>query len=134
LAREIADAETPGIIAGFIRGASRLIRNGRYTIPPSSSAAVDDWRSAVSDVATFIKERTRPCAPDQQGTRSSVLHAVYGDWARSRKRRPCALNKFGEHMTAAGHIPHHTDLGNYYSVELLDDAEEREAIQGEGTP
>ena len=43
IGRRIADEETDLLLAWVVEGASRLIRQRNFTVPPSSKQALVDW-------------------------------------------------------------------------------------------
>ncbi len=124
LADRILAHEIPGIVGRFVRGAARLIRNGGYSIPPSSTATVTDWRHAASSVAVFLDVYTRPSRTGEAGTLSSDLHAAYGTWARAEGFVPCAQNVFGGHLASAGLMSKHTNRGNVYPLVIVRNSED----------
>jgi P4 family phage/plasmid primase-like protien len=51
-----AKAELPGIYAWAFEGLRRLLAKGDYTVPESSVAAVEDWRTEADPIADWLSE------------------------------------------------------------------------------
>ncbi len=77
--------EIPGIVAWMVRGARRLLKNGQYTIPASSNALLDAWRTDSDVVARWLEEATQPVEHFSLGTPPNVLFEHFDTW-RARRR------------------------------------------------
>lgn len=139
LAQRLVDQEGPAIVVWAVEGARRLLAQGRYTIPPSATKALDAWRSDADPIRLFVRERLTAISGDQAGTRGKQAHAEYRAWAKENGYPTIAQNKFGSRLRAMGLHPRHTDRGALYPFSIggdgaslfPDDADERRAIKEE---
>lgn len=107
-------AETcrPGIAAWAIEGASRLRKQGKYTVPPSSTETLNAWRIDADSVAAFIDAT---CA--QGGTtRAKPLYDGYKDWIRDNGMRAVSSKTFATRMGNLKFWPTRQAGGIYYPV------------------
>jgi putative DNA primase/helicase len=121
LASRIIAAELPAIVSWFLLGAQRVLRQGGYTVPASSAAAVDAWRRAADQVRAFVEDWTTrlPSEADaRSGAGADELYRSFRAWANQNGHRPVASNKFGERMRQLGLKAQHTNAGNFYPVRL----------------
>jgi putative DNA primase/helicase len=121
LADRIVTAERAAIVSWALRGAQRVLKAGRYTVPPSSAAAVSEWQRSSDAVRAFIEERcdrTEPGTPTTAGTKADDLYRAYREWTVANGHKPLASNKFGARMKAIGLPSAHTMVGNFYPVGL----------------
>ena len=128
IAEKIINTETPRIVSWLVEGAVRLLRQGKYTIPPSHDQLMRAWRKTADVMVQFLTERTSPAhspRPDpgkvHDWTAARALYEAYTQWAqRSGHRIPMASNKFGSRMREVKKKdpPVHTELGWFYPVTL----------------
>ncbi|MCC6525113.1 MAG: hypothetical protein IT373_20830 [Polyangiaceae bacterium] len=118
LAREVVTACRPGIAAWALDGAARLVRQGRYTIPPGSETAIAEWRKTCDSVALFADERTRPAKDASEDTRASDLYTSYAEWARANGLRAVSSRTFAQRLEARGTFGVHRNAGTFYPVRL----------------
>ena len=131
LAEEILAAELPAIVRWLLDGASSLIRNGRYTLPPSSIAEIERWRRTTDVVDTFLVECTAPARTDDERIGAKELYRSYRDWSVENGHRfPVASNTFGLRMRRLGRRSQHTKRGNFYPLRLLAPGEPPPDIDG----
>jgi len=71
--RQILDNEYSVLLSWAIEGAARVIRNGGFTVPPSSIAALARWTADTDVVKAWIAERVRPSTPSKE----SLAHIGY---------------------------------------------------------
>jgi putative DNA primase/helicase len=91
-------AELPGILAWALQGLDRLVRNGRFTVPSSSSDATNLMMDLASPVSAFIRD----CC--ERGSAESVtadrLYDVWKIWAEDNGHRSGAKSTFGRDLRA----------------------------------
>lgn len=120
LADEILAVERGAIVQWLLEGAARLIRNGRFTVPPSSIAEIERWRRTTDVVDTFLADCTAPAVDDDERTPAKTLYTSYREWSIENGHRfPVASNTFGQRMRRLGRKAAHTKRGNVYPVRLL---------------
>lgn len=98
LASEIIRDELPGVVAWMVEGARRLMTQGRYTVPSSSTSAVSEWRRGADPVAQFIEEETEPAASHLDRTKTSIVFTAYVRWAERNRFKVMSSNSFGRRM------------------------------------
>lgn len=125
-AKAIVEQERAALVAWAIEGAARLQRQGGYTIPESATAALETWRTASDSVASFCDEKTKPVdrtvnvyAP---GTKASALYAAYRTWTDANGLRPVSSREFSRRMADRGKHVVKLASGNFYPVELGQEA------------
>jgi putative DNA primase/helicase len=78
---EILERELPGVLNLALDGARRLLKNGAFTIPPSSTIAANQWRLEADQAAQFLCD---VCERDiGSSERSSDLYEQYQKWAKA---------------------------------------------------
>lgn len=101
LPEELA-AELPGITAWAVEGAVRLLRRGRYAVPPSSDAALGEWRRSADPVSMFV-EGCCEKALYHDRTTPTELYRSYRQWAELQGfRYIVASRSFGLRLHALG--------------------------------
>jgi P4 family phage/plasmid primase-like protien len=117
----IVATELPGVVAWMIEGAVRLMQRGRYTVVPSSAAAVAAWKRSADPVQTFVDEKTRPAKHDDERTSGAELYSAYREWAERGGFKARNKNSFGREMTRVlDGKADHTDTGAAYAVVMLE--------------
>lgn len=114
LASDILAAERPAIVCWALAGAARALRQRGYTIPESSRAALEAWRSDADPLRRFIVECTRKPVRGQAGVRASVAYLAYKTWCGENGDRPLAQNAFGSRLRSIGLGSRHTESGWVY--------------------
>jgi putative DNA primase/helicase len=121
LAERLVEAELPSIVSWFLAGAARVLAQGSYTIPASSSAAVEKWKRHADQVRAFVSEWTAVLpldAPTSEWIISADLYRAYRTWATENGHRVVAVNTFGQRMEQIGLPARHSDVGSRYPVRL----------------
>lgn len=115
LADRIQRDELPGVLAWAIRGAARLVRNGRYTEPQSSKGELADWRSESNPVALWREAR---CESAPGGwTDATALYRDYRAWAPDNGFMPLSVVRFGRRMKELP-VEHRKSSRSEYGVRL----------------
>lgn len=114
--------EMVGITTWALAGASRLLANGRYTVPASSVRALEAWRQEADPVRQFATEALAKLKPDEKGTLATAAYGAYRTWAKENGMPAIASNKFGARLRGMGIGPRHTDAGSLYPFTLGDGA------------
>jgi putative DNA primase/helicase len=90
--------ELPAILSWALEGVDRLLRNDRFTVPKSSTEAVNLMMDLASPVSAFVRER---CARDPDATIAvDDLYAAWKDWAEINGHRAGAKSTFGRDLRA----------------------------------
>ena len=114
IAREIVQAELPGIVAWAIEGAARVMAQGGYSRCQASDDAIRRWRLEVDPVLCFFDER---CVFDPSAQMpASVLYAAFKTWALDNGFRQVSSTKFGRRLRLIGVPSAHTRSGSVYPV------------------
>jgi P4 family phage/plasmid primase-like protien len=86
------------LLAWAIEGASRLIRNGKFTLPKSSIEALEKWTRDTDPVRAWIEARVRPTANPKRdvGYTRTALFQEFETWAIANGHRKDRLPKCPE--------------------------------------
>jgi P4 family phage/plasmid primase-like protien len=86
------------LLSWAIEGASRLIRNGKFTLPKSSIEALEKWTRDTDPVRAWIEARVRPTANPKQDTgyTRTALFQLFETWAVENGHRKDRLPKCPE--------------------------------------
>lgn len=97
----IGEEEMSVLLAFAVAGASRLIRNGAFTVPSSSEAAKREWLSGADPVVAWNDERVEQ-APGVK-LRSNYVYEQFRAWALDEwfdKRTLPSINGFTQRLKA----------------------------------
>jgi phage/plasmid-associated DNA primase len=88
IGKRIAEEEPDLLLAFAVEGASRLIRNRRFTTPPSSEDALAQWLQDADPVYAWVAARVDPWNKYQSQNKTpayktSHAHAMFREWALS---------------------------------------------------
>ena len=78
-AASVIAAELPAIVAWAIEGAARVQRNGGFTVPASSTALMETWRTDADPVRRFVQ--TMLTSDPTAAASSTAMYGAYRDWA-----------------------------------------------------
>jgi len=81
LARDVISAELSGIVTVALQGAVRLLRQGRYTVVPSSRAALLSWSEHNNPAILFARDKLEKI--DGLGMKMCEVYKTYKVWADS---------------------------------------------------
>jgi P4 family phage/plasmid primase-like protien len=112
IGKAIVAAERPAIVAWALEGAARLQRQGKYTIPASSTEAKNNWRNEVDPVRRFIDSVLKQ---DPSATTSAkAMFGSYANWADENNFAKMSSSKFFRRLTGNGIKSTHTNKGSVY--------------------
>jgi putative DNA primase/helicase len=119
----IAEEEADLLLTLAVAGASQLIRQRGFTIPPSSKTALQEWLRGADPVLAWIDacvEVVDPKSPDWDKARikSAHAHAKFMNWAKQegfRENTLPAINSFAQRLRAnrPSIEPKHARDGNF---------------------
>lgn len=93
--------ELPGVVNWALAGLKRLRHQGKFTVPPSSAKAEQEWRLDVSPTAAFLDECTEQgafCSKEQ-------LYDCYRGWEKINQTEITNRGRFfGRLTTNAPHL------------------------------
>jgi phage/plasmid-associated DNA primase len=125
IGQRIAEEEPDLLLAFAVGGATRLIKQRDFTVPPSSDKGLQKWASGADPVLAWVVARVDPAAappPGQKviGIKSSLAHSLFKQWALDAGYRldtiP-AVNGFVQRLesnkTIASIRVRHTRTGNW---------------------
>lgn len=96
-----------GLVAAWaIEGFQRLVRQGGYTVPPSSEERKREWRGRSNNVMLFVNEccsEIPGVSKETPGTSTTQLYSKYREWCHETGHKRFAKNKFGERLEQLGH-------------------------------
>jgi P4 family phage/plasmid primase-like protien len=95
IADQILRDEYDLFLAWAIEGASRLIRNGKFTLPKSSIEALEKWTRDADPVRAWIEARVRPTSDPKRdvGYTRTEIFQLFQDWAVENGHRKDRLPK-----------------------------------------
>ena len=145
LAATIKKEELPGVVGWMIAGAARLLKRGKYAIPPSHEQEEARWKMTADTArafleteytkALFLQPRKRGYGPDgkpngkpkkdHDWTSGSELYAAYRAWCEENgHRKPVANPEFSRRISKAGYPSFRGSDGRfYYGVRSLKSAQ-----------
>ncbi|WP_412051840.1 DUF5906 domain-containing protein [Hoeflea sp. Naph1] len=105
IGRRIGEEEPDQLLAWAVGGASRLIRQKGFTLPPTSKTAMNDWLFGADPVLAWLAERVRSRQIVDQSPRIATRFAFdeFRDWALSEgfaERTLPSINAFVQRVTA----------------------------------
>jgi putative DNA primase/helicase len=123
----VGQEEPDVLLAWVVAGASRLIRQRDFTIPPSSKVALYDWLFTSDAVLAWTEARVEKRDPNRGGYKSGYAYNRFQRWALDngyRNTRIPAVNGFVQRLRA--NLPFivlkHTNSGNWVQgFEILED-------------
>lgn len=94
LAQRIIDNELPGIAYWAMKGAARLLRNGKFSVSAAHDRLMAKWRRSTNSLEEFIHE----CCDILPGStfKRSNLYTEYVDWCSDNGRKPFAKGRVKE--------------------------------------
>lgn len=115
LADRIIEAELPAIAFWALKGAERLLRNGKFSSSIAHDRLMAKWRRTASSLEEFIEE----CCDLDKGhhIRRSDFYIAYKDWCASNGRK--AYSKSNVKELLQNNIQLRITLGNSNGYELL---------------
>jgi P4 family phage/plasmid primase-like protien len=104
----IAEEEADLLLTWAVAGASQLIRQRGFTIPPSSKTALQEWLRGADPVLAWIEACVDVVDPksterDKARIRSAEAHAKFMGWAKRegfRENTLPAINGFAQRLRA----------------------------------
>ncbi len=102
----IAREEREGLVSWAIEGAARLVRNNAFTLPHSSTHALEDWKTDVDPVRRFVLERDASVRaalwPTGAGWRASEMYKKFKEYTADNGFAQMTSAKFGRRLMALG--------------------------------
>jgi putative DNA primase/helicase len=143
LATTVIESELQGVVTWMIQGAARLLKNDKYTIPPSHSEEELKWKLHADTVRAFLDDKytkakfkePKDAGYDEYGkpngenkeqhdwVTSSKLYADYQEWCgENGHRKPVAIQEFKRRVEKIGYPMKHTYKGNFFGLQTIDAA------------
>ncbi len=94
-------SELPGILAWSVRGLQRLRVQGKFTEPPSATAALAEYRKESDPAQMYVEENTTP-DPNGVGESTSDLYTSYKEWCLAHGFKQSTSITFGKRLKALG--------------------------------
>lgn len=107
--------ELPGILVFALQGLQRLRKQGRFTIPRSSKAAVQQYRNDSDPVRLFAMEKLE-VDKTGRGLRASEMYPDYRLWCHQTGHHPASIITFGKRLRAAGYEQRKSGGYDYWCV------------------
>jgi putative DNA primase/helicase len=131
----VADEEAVFLLCWAVAGASRLLRQRGFTVPPSSNAALPEWFFSADPVLKWIQACVENVDPkslhaDEAKIKSADAHAKFLRWAMRegyRENTLPAINHFVQRLRAnCSSIGHkHARDGNWITGIRLTSTDEK---------
>lgn len=102
------EGELPGVISFFAAGARRLLEVGRYTVVPSSAAALSEWQLRADPIKQWLADRCEVQAPGEplsKGAMGRDLYVSYSAWCQTNGHKAFSSTKFGARLKGDLGIP-----------------------------
>jgi putative DNA primase/helicase len=108
--------ELPGIAVWAIEGLKQLRSATKFTIPPSSVAELQRYRTDSDPVALFAEEAL--IRTNERGPTPGDLFEIFKEWAKMGGF--AAMNKvtFGKRLSAQGFVQSRSSGKSYWNVEV----------------
>lgn len=104
IGRAVAQSEPDLLLSWAVHGASRVVRNGLFTIPPSCRQALREWIYAADPVLAWLEERVQidNTGDVQRGIKTRAAYTEFRTWAAAEgfKTLP-EINGFVQRVVAA---------------------------------
>jgi putative DNA primase/helicase len=83
IGKRVGEEESDLLLAWGVEGASRLIRERKFTVPKSSQEALLDWLYSADPVIAWLHERVTVCSivNNQPALATNVAYARFKEWA-----------------------------------------------------
>lgn len=104
LAEKIVAQERAGVVARLVRAAQRLIKRGRYDIPPSSRSLNEQWRHDNDAIQTWLQTNLNK-VEYRRGAIANIseLYQAFRFWAQDHGFYPPNVNTFRDRMETEVH-------------------------------
>ena len=112
-------AEKPAIIAWMVRGAQRLLKNGRYSIPTSSLHQLNTWRKDSDVVALWLDDCTKDVMDAAEGTMPRDMWRSFDVWRNSSRYSPMGERTFYRRLKNLIGDPVRRSYGKRFLKQLL---------------
>jgi putative DNA primase/helicase len=108
-------AELPGILNWALEGLDRLRKRGRFEMPESSRAALQQMEDLASPIAAFVRERCD--LGHSLRVEKPRLYREWQRWCEGQGEKPDTARIFGRNLTAAfsGVRPGHSSSTKLYT-------------------
>lgn len=112
-------AELPGILNWAIAGLQRLMQRGRFEIPASSVAAVDQYRLNSDPVRQFAETFLHLTEDSAEEIGSGLLYDFYRDWNSAHGYKLLASNSFADRLISLGFKKFRRNSGVKWNVKFV---------------
>jgi P4 family phage/plasmid primase-like protien len=92
LADRIIANELPGILQWSLEGASRLLKNNKFSSSLAHERLLAKWQTQSSSLEEFVDEAC-DCVPETQSIRRSEFYEAYVQWCSECGRKPFSKSK-----------------------------------------
>jgi len=106
-----------GIMVWALQGASRLIKNGDYKLPPSHGDSLMEWQADTSPVSAFVQSC---CKVTGERTKLSEIYSEYCEWAEKQGRRRTTNRTLAGKLVSAGVKKHRGSCGMEFDLVVKD--------------
>jgi len=112
----IIEKEKAQILWWALEGASRLAKNGAYSVPASVQMAVDSWRQEADSVAIYL-ENCCTVGNDYE-TSANKIYAHYREWSKTMGHGACSSTKFSVRMKRLGIPNQRKERGRVFRLRI----------------
>lgn len=118
LARDIIRTELPEIASWAVDGAVTVAKQNGYSIPASSTAAIQQWRKDADQVASFLDNYFGQDNAELEA-KAAKLYNNYCAWATQNGHRQMGMKKFCQRLSGLGANKKRIKTGNVYMLEKM---------------
>lgn len=118
LAEEIVREELGAIVSWALEGGAEALRRGQYREPPSSAAALTDWRASADQILVWLDENTEAGNLAEAWTMADALYLDYRRWAERSGHGVVSKTMLGKRLRQIGVEAKKTAAGNAYAVTI----------------
>lgn len=115
LANRIVDEEFSDLVHLAVKGASRVLAQGRYTTSASEAAELARWRVEADPLSGFLAE----CTTEGGESGGRELFEAWRDWCSAKGHQAGSQTKFGKRLR--GLVDCRRSNGSKYAVTLKPD-------------
>ncbi len=119
--RELAEKlleELPGILVWAAAGLRRLKERGSFVLPPSSVAALDDYRRDSNPVRQFEEELLEDVDNVASGLAASAMYKAYEQWRTARGHERLSESLFKQRLAMLGHEQRRGRAGRFWMLRM----------------
>lgn len=116
----LLEAELPGILAWAVRGLQALLGRQGFVLPPSSTAAIAQYRVESDPVQQFVEERVQSPTSEKDLVAAHALFVAFDEWRSNRGYMRMTTTSLKRRLEALGFVQVRTQRGRFWRLRLVD--------------